>query len=433
MNDQSTPSKGHPFSLSVMMFLQYAVWGIWLPYLANYLTADKVRGGLGFSGGQMGWILGLAGSIGALAAPFMAGQIADRFINAERWLGILLILGGAVKFYTSFVTDYHTFLILSILYSVFYMPTLALTNSVAFANLEDPERSFPPVRTWGTIGWIVASNLFPLLWLQTDIHFTWLPFFFEGKEKTDATHLLADCLKFSGAISVLYGFWAFFALPKTPPSKSAENPLAFAKAFGMLAHPGFLVVTLAALPIAMIHQVYFMRTGPFLESLGFVTSKVGPIMSIGQISEILFLACLGLLLRRIGYKWTIALGALAFAGRYAIFSYGAPETRGVVVAAMALHGICYAFFFAGAYVYIDRVCTKDIRHSAQTVFGIIILGLGPVLAGAYNQWLDDYAKGASGVDWHKLWQVQAAIGLGAAALVGLAFRPGLTPDPARTE
>lgn len=429
MNVQTTQTRSHPFSLSVMMFLQYAVWGIWLPYLANYLTADKVRGGLGFSGGQMGWILGLAGSIGALAAPFMAGQIADRFINAERWLGILLIVGGIVKFATGFVTDYTTFLAMSVLYSIFYMPTLALTNSVAFANLKDPEKSFPPVRTWGTIGWIVASNLFPLLWLQTDIHFTWMPFFFEGTEKPEATHLLADCLKFSGAISVLYGLWAFVGLPKTPPSKSAETPLAFAKAFSMLGHPGFLVVTLAALPIAMIHQVYFMRTGPFLESLGYATSKVGPIMSIGQISEIVFLACLGLLLKRIGYKWTIALGALAFAGRYAIFSFGTTETRNMVASAMALHGICYAFFFAGAYVYIDRVCTKDIRHSAQTVFGIIILGLGPVLAGAYNQWLDTFAKAGAGVDWHKLWLVQAGIGLFAALLVALAFRPGLPKEP----
>ena len=428
MSDQSNRPTGHAFSLSMMMFLQYAVWGIWLPYLANYLTGEKAKGGLGFSGSEMGWILGLAGSIGAVAAPFMAGQIADRFINAERWLGILLILGGVVKFSTAYVTDYTTFLALSVLYSVFYMPTLALTNSVAFANLKDPEKSFPPVRTWGTIGWIVASNLFPLLWLQTDIHFTWTPFFFEGTEKANSTQLLADCLKFSGAIGVLYGLWAFFFLPRTPPSKSAEAPLTFAKAFNMLGHPGFLIVTLAALPIAMIHQVYFMRTGPFLESLGFATSKIGPIMSIGQISEIAFLACLGLLLKRIGYKWTIAVGALAFAARYAIFSFGTPEARNMVAGAMVLHGICYAFFFAGAYVYIDRVCAKDIRHSAQTVFGIIILGVGPVLAGAYNQWLDSFATTDAGLDWHKLWLVQAAIGLFAAILVAALFRPGLAKE-----
>src|ERR1051325_7814384 len=149
--------------LSLMMFLQYAVWGVWLPYLATYLTAPVTKGGLGFSGGQMGWILGLAGSIGAVTAPFLAGQIADRFMNAERWLAVLLIAGGVIKFITAGVHDYSTFLLMSVAYSVTYMPTLALTNSIAFSHLGDRERQFPQVRTWGTIGWIVASTAFPLL------------------------------------------------------------------------------------------------------------------------------------------------------------------------------------------------------------------------------------------------------------------------------
>mgnify|MGYP001047755921 CR=1 FL=1 len=415
-------------SLSLMMFLQYAVWGVWLPYLANYLTAAREAGGLGFTGGQVGWILGLAGSIGAVTAPFLAGQIADRFINAEKYLGLLLIIGGVVKFATAYATSYGVFLTLSILYSVFYMPTLALTNSIAFAHLRDAERSFPRVRTWGTIGWIVASNAFPLIWLQTSLHFTPLPPFLAGADKANATALIVDCLKVSGVLAIGYGLWAMFALPKTPPTRNVESPLAFTRAFGLLRHPGFLVVTLAALPISMIHQVYFIRTGPFLEALGFQTAHIGPVMSIGQFSEIAFLAVLGFFLTRLGYKWTLALGCLAYAVRFSIFALGTPETRPVIAAAMVLHGLCYGFFFAGAYVYVERVAPKDIRHSAQTVFGIIILGLGPVLAGFYNQWLDRLARplaGDAAFRWDNLWWMQAAIGLGSALLVAAAFRSGL--------
>ena len=422
-------------SLSLMMFLQYAVWGVWLPYLANYLTGPVSAGGLGFTGGQVGWILGLAGSIGAVSAPFLAGQIADRFINAEKYLGILLIVGGVIKFCTAYATTFPTFLSLSILYSVAYMPTLALTNSIAFAHLRDPEKSFPPVRTWGTIGWIVASNAFPLIWLQTDLHFTALPPFLEGTEEAGATALLGDCLRVSGVVAVLYGLWAMIFLPATPPTRSAESPLAFTKAFGLLRHRGFLVVTLVALPISMIHQVYFMRTGPFLESLGFATSHIGPVMSIGQFSEIACLAVLGLFLRRIGYTWILALGCLAYAARFAIFAQGTPDTRWVVAAAMVLHGACYGFFFAGAYVYVERVARPDIRHSAQTVFGIIILGLGPVLAGFYNQWLEAAANPPGGpFDWGKLWNVQAAVGLGCAIIIAAAFQPMLgKAEPATGE
>lgn len=417
-------------SLSVMMFLQYAVWGVWLPYLANYITSGTEKGGLGFTPAQMGWILGLAGSIGAVSAPFLAGQIADRFLAAEKYLALLLIGGGAVKFATAYVHDYTTFLVMSVLYSVMYMPTLALTNSIAFAHLNSPERQFPRVRTWGTIGWIVASNAFPLIWLQTNVKLSALPPFFVGTEKEHAVALIGDCLRVAGVVSVLYGVWAFIFLPKTPPTRSVEHPFAFLRAFGMLAHPGFLIVTLAALPISMIHQVYFFRMAPFLtDFLKFGQQYTGPIMSVGQFSEIAFLAILGMFLKRLGYRWTLTLGCVAYAARFALFAAGTPETRAMVVGVNVLHGVCYAFFFAGAYVYVERISPKDIRHSAQTVFGIIILGIGPVLAGAYNQWLDTFAHGT----WRTVWLVQAGIGLAAGAMVAAAFRPGFKePEAAQS-
>lgn len=413
------------------MFLQYAVWGVWLPYLANYLIAPVRDGGLGFTGAQVGWILGLAASIGAVSAPFLAGQIADRFINAEKYLALLLIGGGVVKFITASVHDYHTFIVLSIVYSVLYMPTLALTNSIAFAHMDDPEKQFPTIRVWGTIGWIVASNAFPLLWLQSNLHLTILPPFIAGTDKPDATALWADCLRVAGVLAIAYGLWAAVALPRTPPTHNREHPFAFARAFALLRHRGFLIVTLVSLPIAMIHQVYFIRTGPFIEALGFTKAHVGPILSIGQVSEIFFLAILGLLLARLGYKWTLVLGALAYALRFALFAIATPETRSIVLAANALHGLCYGCFFAGAFIYVERVASPDIRHSAQTVFGIIILGIGPVLAGAYNQWLDHLQiSSAQGpvFDYRTFWLIQAAVAVGSMLVLAALFRPGLSGD-----
>jgi len=419
-----------------MMFLQYAVWGVWLPYLANYLTGDLAEGGLGFTLGQVGWILALAGSIGAVTAPFVAGQLADRVMNAERSLGLLLVLGGCIKYATWYAHSYASFLTLSIAYSVVYMPTLALTNSIAFAHLDDPEQRFPRVRTWGTIGWIVASNVFPLVWLQTNLHVTWLPPFLAGIERAQAPALIADCLRVSGVAAVLYGIWATLFLPRTPPTRGAVNPLAFLEAFRLLRHPGVLVVTLVALPIAMIHQVYFIQTAPFLTAIGFSQAHVGPVMSIGQFSEIGFLALLGVVLRRIGYRWTLVLGCLAYFARFAVFAVGTEETRSLVATANALHGLCYGFFFAGAYVYIDRIAPKDIRHSIQTVFGIVILGLGPILAAFYNVALAAIGKTAGpegSFSWGPVWWIQASIGLAMAAVLLVLFRPGIEATPASND
>ncbi|MBT4530321.1 MAG: hypothetical protein HOC27_03875 [Phycisphaerae bacterium] len=409
-------TKNSPVSLSMMMFLQYAVWGVWLPYLANYLTGSIADGGLGFSGAQVGWILGLAGSIGAVSAPFLAGQIADRFIDASKYLGILLILGGIAKFATFYATSYNSFLVMSIIFSVMYMPTLALTNSIAFAHLKDPEGSFPRVRVWGTIGWIVASTAFPLIWLQTDITMTWVPWFFEGTPKEGGIGLIATCLQVSGVISVLYGLWAIFFLPSTPPTRNVEHPLAFLGAFKQFMRPDLAVLALAALLISMVHQIYFIRTGPFLEDIGFPLATIGGMMAIGQIFEIGVLAVLGWMIARLGFKWTIAVGCLAYVVRWVMFAIAANGSADLVYVGIALHGFCYACFFAASFIFVERVATSDIRHSMQTVYGIIILGIGPIIAGFYNGSLDAVEG------WANIWWIQAGVTMLPLLLVALLFR-----------
>lgn len=400
-------------SLSLMMLLQYAVWGAWLPLAGRYLSAPTAEGGLGFSGGQIGLILGLAGSIGAIASPFIAGQVADRYFSTERFLAFLLLVGGFVKWVTAGQTDYTAWLWLSILYSVVYMPTLALSNSMAFTHLTDRDRNFPKVRVWGTIGWIVVSWLFPMIYLQSDLTLQWMPPFLIGPEKVGVTARLADSLRFSALISWAYAGYCLF-LPHTPPKRDAVEKLAFAKAFRLLREPSFAVLVAASLPISIIHQIYFIQTPSFLSHLGLLDSQIGPAMTIGQFSEILIMAVLGSMLTRLGFRRVIALGALAYFVRYFIWSFpGLPVE--VQVASQALHGVCYACFFAGAYIYADRIAPPDIRHSVQTVFGIIILGGGPVLGGILSGWLADrFVSPDGGVDFATLWRIVAFLGLATA-------------------
>ena len=406
--------------LGTMMFLQYALWGAWLPVTARYLSAGVAEGGLGFSGSEIGMILGLAGSIGAVAAPFIAGQIADRYFSTERILAALVIIGGVVKWITAYQTDYSAWLVLSIIYSVVYMPTLALSNSITFAHMKDPDSDFPKIRVWGTIGWIAASWAFPMIWLQTDLNFQWMPPFIVGSEVANVTSRLADALIFSGVISVTYGLFCFM-LPNTPPKKDAVEKLAFKKAFALFNQTSFTILVVASLTVSIIHQIYFLQTGPFLSSIGLKDSQIGPAMTVGQFAEIAAMAYLGFFLKRFGFRKVIFLGVLAYAARYAVFGT-VTFPIWIMVVSQAFHGICYAFFFAGAYIYVDKIADEDVRHSAQTVFGMIILGGGPVIGGWLSGYLQETFTQAGLFDYSPFWYTLSAVGFITALFFGVMFR-----------
>lgn len=406
--------------LGTMMFLQYALWGAWLPVTARYLSAGVAEGGLGFSGSEIGMILGLAGSIGAVAAPFIAGQIADRYFSTERILAALVIIGGVVKWITAYQTDYSAWLVLSIIYSVVYMPTLALSNSITFAHMKDPDSDFPKIRVWGTIGWIAASWAFPMIWLQTDLNFQWMPPFIVGPEVANVTSRLADALIFSGVISVTYGLFCFM-LPNTPPKKDAVEKLAFKKAFALFNQTSFTILVVASLTVSIIHQIYFLQTGPFLSSIGLKDSQIGPAMTVGQFAEIAAMAYLGFFLKRFGFRKVIFLGVLAYAARYAVFGTVTLPIW-IMVVSQAFHGICYAFFFAGAYIYVDKIADEDVRHSAQTVFGMIILGGGPVIGGWLSGYLQETFTQAGLFDYSPFWYTLSTVGFVTALFFVVMFR-----------
>ena len=405
------------------MFLQYALWGAWLPVTARYLSASVAEGGLGFTGSQIGMTLGLAGSIGAVMAPFIAGQIADRYFSTERILAFLVTAGGVIKWITSYQTEYSAWLVLSIIYSVLYMPTLALSNSITFSHIDDQENDFPKIRIWGTLGWIVASWVFPMIWLQTNLNFQWMPPFIVGAEVPNVTSRLADALKFSGLISITYGVFCFL-LPHTPPKKDAIEKLAFKKAFELFRFSSFTILVIASLAVSVIHQIYFLQTGPFLSHIGILDSQIGPAMTIGQFAEILTMAYLGFFLKKLGFKKVITIGVAAYFMRYAVFGTESFPVW-VMIISQAFHGFCYAFFFAAAYIYVDKLADEDVRHSAQTVFGIIILGGGPVIGG----WLSGYLQNMYTVEnifnYSKFWYTVSAIGLATMIFFYALFREQL--------
>ena len=410
--------------LGTMMFLQYALWGAWLPVTARFLSAPIAEGGLGFTGPQIGMILGLAGSIGAIAAPFIAGQLADRYFSTEKFLAVLMLVGGVLKWYTSMQTTYSAWLILSIAYSIVYMPTIALTNSITFYHIDDQENDFPRIRVWGTIGWIAASWAFPMIWLQTNLSIQWMPPFFVGLEVPDVTSRLADALKFSGIISIFFAAYCFM-LPHTPPKADAVEKLAFKKAFQLFNKPSFKILVIASLAISIVHQIYFIQAGPFLSHIGLKDSQIGPAMTIGQFAEIITMIFLGYFLKNLGFRKVITIGTVAYFARYAVFGTESLPVW-LIVVSQALHGICFAFFFAAAFMYVDRITDKDIRHSAQTVFGIIILGGGPVIGGWLSGFLQEYYTANGVFNFSNFWYTIAGLSILTTLFFYLLFKDELS-------
>ncbi len=407
--------------LSLMMFLQYALWGAWLPLAGKFLTASVAEGGLGFSEGQLGLLLGAAGSIGAVSAPFIAGQFADRYFRTERFLAFLLVVGGVIQILMAAQTAFVAWVALSVAYSIVFMPTLALSNGLAFAHIRDASRDFPKVRVWGTIGWIAAGWVFPMIWLQHDLYVQWMPPFLVGPEVAGVTSKLIDSLHFSAMLAFVYAAYCFL-LPATPPKREQVARLAFVKAFRLFAKPSFTVLVITSLAIATIHQIYFIQTGKFFSFMGLQDSSIQPAMTIGQFSEIIMMALLGLLLKRLGFRWVMFLGCLAYLARYAVWgTVGLPLW--LMVSSQFLHGFCYACFFAVSFIYVDRIADDDVRNSAQTVYGIMILGGGPVLGGFLSGWLGTIFTPEGGVlNYSTFWYTIAAIGLAAALFFVVLFR-----------
>lgn len=381
------------FKLGVMMFLEFLIWGAWLPLIFGYLPS------LGFSATQQSWVLN-AFALASLTGMFFSNQFADRNFAAEKFLSFSHLIGGLAIMGLAWTKDFWPFFGLMLLHSLFYVPTISITNSIAFANLKNPQRDFGPVRLWGTIGWIAAS--WPFVFLLVDwakVNATphngvveWLGLVF-GTPLTGEALKQATTWTFitSGIASLLLAAFSL-TLPHTPPkpAKAGEDSLAFLSAIKLLKLPFVCVLFVVTFFDACVHQCYFIWTNNYLQSVGIPANWVMPVMSIGQVAEIGTMAFLGYCLKGLGWRKIMIIGILGHAVRFAVFSLA--PFPGVAIAVNLLHGICYAFFFATVYIFVDEFFPKDVRTSAQGLFNFLILGFGPFVANFIWPQIGEYCR-----------------------------------------
>ena len=401
---QTAPSNVR-FKLIVMMFLEFFIWGVWFPLIFGYLPYLK------FDGPQQSTILNMF-PLAALLAMFVSNQLADKYFSAEKTLAVSHLIGGISMLALSQTTSFVPFLILMAIHCFFYVPTISITNAIAFNAMKDPSREFGPVRMGGTIGWIAAA---------------WPMFFLLGSNDKS---LVTWSFVVAGVASIaLAGF--SLTLPHTPPRKDAKSGglEAFMKAGKSLAVPCIFVLWIVTFIDAGIHQLYFSWTERFLSASGIEQRWIMPIMSIGQIAEILTMAVLGYFLSRLGWRLTMILGILGHAVRFGVFAFF-PDNPAVIIAVQILHGVCYAFFFATVYIFVDEYLPKDIRSSAQGLFNFMILGAGPFAANAIAPYLHDELYGTKDevkeaivTNYSGLFMIPMFVAIIAAAILAVAFWP----------
>jgi len=411
--------------LSVMMFLEFFIWGAWLPLIFGYLPS------LGFDSIQQSWILN-AFSIASFTAMFFSAQFADRHFAAERFLAASHLIGGVSMLALTWTRDFWPFFLLMLVHCLFFVPTLSIVNSITFANIRDPQKDFGPVRLWGTIGWIAAAWPFVFIlvdWAKVPDYGT--TSFSEWLGAALATPLSGDPLQkrvastffVSGIASIVLAGFSLF-LPHTPPKAASEGAERFAwlEAIRLLKVPFVLILFIVTFFDAAVHMCYFIWTNDYLKSIGIPANWVTPVMSIGQVAEIGTMAILGVCLKKLGWRTTMILGILGHAVRFGLFAL--VPVPAVAITVNLLHGVCYAFFFATVYIFVDEFFPKDARSSAQGLFNFLILGFGPFVANFIWPAIGNATRTAAGtVDFGRLFLAPMATALGAALLLALLFKP----------
>lgn len=390
------------FKLSAMMFLEFFIWGSWFVTLGTFLGNN-----LKATGGETGAVFSTQ-SWGAIIAPFIVGLIADRYFNAERILGVLHIIGAILMYQMYNATDVSVFYPYVLGYMILFMPTLALVNSVSFNQMKDPEKEFANIRVFGTIGWILAG-------LAISFVFHW------DSPEGVTQGLLKNTFLLAGIASAVLGLFSF-TLPKTPPKVSSSEKIKIGDLIGLdalklLKDKNFAIFFISSILICIPLAFYYQNAHPFLTNVG-VENPTGK-MAIGQISEALFLLFIPVFFARFGFKKTILVGMLAWAVRYALFAYGnGAELSWMLIIGIALHGVCYDFFFVSGQIYTNSKAGEKYKSSAQGLITLATYGVGMLIGFEVAGKITDTYKAADGaIDWKMVWIIPAGI----AAVVFLLF------------
>ena len=418
--------------LTVMMLVQFFIWGAWLPLIFGYLPS------LGFTPGQQAWILN-AFPIAAIVGMFFSNQYADRHFAAEKFMAFSHLVGGLAILSLAWVHTFWPFFLLMLVHCLLYVPTISISNSIAFANMKDPQHEFGPVRMGGTIGWILAAWPFTFILVDWDaVRLANPQGFVQWLGTVLSSGLTGQALQagtrwtyiVAGIASLLLAAYSL-TLPHTPPRKAGEgaDSLAWLEAMKLLKHPFVLVLWLVTLVDSFVHNSYFSWTGVFLGTsvqaggVGIPGNWIMPVMSVGQIAEIATMAVLGAVLKRFGWRATMIVGILGHAARFAVYAFF-PQHPMVIVLVQVLHGICYAFFFATVYVFVDAYFPKDARASAQGLFNVMILGVGALLAYSLCPYLMQTVFTQNGVtNFRGLFLVPMTSAIAAAVALALFFFP----------
>lgn len=389
------------FRLSLMMFLEFFVWGSWYvtmgTFLANNIQAKDQEISLAFS----------TQSFGAILAPFLVGLIADRYFQAQKILGSIHLIGAALLFGLHEALTFDTFFPILLGYMILFMPTLALVNSISFNQMQQPEKEFSAVRIWGTLGWVAAGFLISALAWDSP----------EGLAKG----LLENTWKLAAAASLLLGIYSF-TLPATPPQAKTNGPFRLKEALGLdalslLSHRNYAIFFLSSILICIPLAFYYQNASPFLTELG-MENSTGK-MALGQVSEVLFLVALPFFFSRFGLKKTLAVAMLAWVIRYLFFAFGdIGSGNWMLLTGIILHGICYDFFFVSGQIYTDAHAGKKFKSAAQGLITLATYGIG-MLIGFWlaGQISDFYLLDSELHDWKAIWLIPAGI----SALVFLFF------------
>ncbi len=431
-------NKGIRFKLFLMMVLQFFIWGAWLPLIFGYLPS------LGFTNGQQAWILN-AFPIAAIVGMFFSNQFADRNFAAEKFLAFSHLVGGLAILGCGFVKDFPSFFALMMVHCLLYVPTISITNSIAFAAMKDAKQEFGIVRMGGTIGWILAAWPFTFIFVDWAAVNTANPQgFVAWIGEALKNPLVGDAAKaatkwtfiVSGLASVALAMFSF-VLPHTPPRKvtSGDSKFAWLETFKLLKNPFILVLWLVTLIDSTVHNSYFMWTGSFLGTsvenggVGIASNWIMPVMSIGQIAEILTMFILGATLKRLGWKWTMVFGILGHAARFGVYAFF-PQHKELIIVVQILHGVCYAFFFATVYIFVEEFFPKDARSSAQGLFNVMILGLGSLIAATFCPGLFSAMTKAGVTDFKALFLIPLGSAIVGAVALALFFHPPKGAKPA---